>query len=45
MPRKCDFVKMGTRLIPKRTSNKMKTQRIQEDKKRRMQEWNKWLKG
>ena len=43
--RKCDFVKMGTRIIPKKTSDKLKTKRIMEERKRRAQEWNKWLRG
>ena len=43
--RKCDFVKMGTRIIPKKTSDKLKTKRILEERKRRAQEWNKWLRG
>ena len=43
--KKCDFVKMGSRIIPKRTSNKKKTKIILEERKRKIQEWNKWLKG
>ena len=43
--KKCDFVKMGTRIIPKKTSNKEKTEKILEDRKRRQKEWKTWLIG
>ena len=43
--KKCDFVKMGTRIIPKKTSNKEKTEKILEDRKRRQKEWKAWLIG
>ena len=38
----CDFVKMGTRIIPKKTSNKEKTKKILEDRNKRRKEWSKW---
>ena len=41
--RKCDLVKMGTRIIPKRTSDKKKTERILKDRNRRRKEWTTWL--
>ena len=43
--KKCDFVKMGSRIIPKRTSDKAKTKKILKDKKRREREWKTWLSG
>ena len=43
--KKCDFLKMGTRIIPKKTSNKEKTEKILEDRKRRQKEWKAWLIG
>ena len=43
--KKCDFVKMGSRIVPKKTSDKGKTARILEDKKRRQKEWKTWLIG
>ena len=38
----CDFVKMGTRIIPKKTSNKEKTKKILEYRNKRRKEWSKW---
>ena len=43
--KKCDFRRMGSRIIPKRTSDKKKTKEIQKDKKRREREWKTWLTG
>ena len=43
--KKCDFPKMGTRVIPKKTSDKLKTKKILEDRKRRENEWKAWLRG
>ena len=41
----CDFSKMGSRIIPKKTSDKEKTKNILEDKKRRAKQFNNWLYG
>ena len=43
--KKCDFRRMNSRIIPKRTSDKEKTKKIIEDKKRREHEWRMWLRG
>jgi hypothetical protein len=43
--KKCDFVRMGSRIIPKRTSDKKKTKRILEERDKRRKEWTTWLQG
>jgi len=43
--KKCDFRRMGSRIIPKKTSDKAKTKEILKDKKRREREWKMWLSG
>ena len=43
--KKCDFRKMGTRIIPKKTSDKEKTEKILKDKKKREKQFNNWLFG
>ena len=41
--KKCDFVKMGTKIIPRRTSDKEKTKKILEDRDKRKKAWREWL--
>ena len=41
--KKCDFPRMNSRIIPKKTSNKEKTKLILKDRKRRENEWKTWL--
>jgi hypothetical protein len=43
--KKCDFKRMDSRIIPKRTSNKEKTRKILENRKKREKEWKTWLTG
>jgi hypothetical protein len=46
---KCVFPKMGTRTHQLKKGEKRvdpkKTKQIENDRKKRLQEWNKWLKG
>jgi hypothetical protein len=46
---KCVFPKMGTRTHQLKKGEKRvdpeKTKQIEKDRKKRLQEWNKWLKG
>ena len=39
---KCDFSKMGTRIIPRKDVNVKKRNKIEKDKKKRMNEWREW---
>jgi len=39
---KCDFSKMGTRIIPKKGKNLKKIKKIAEDRKKRIDEFRKW---
>jgi hypothetical protein len=43
--KKCDFSRMGKKIIPKRTSDKELTKKIVEDQKKRKKEYNNWLFG
>ena len=40
--KRCTFVKMGTRILPKRGQNTKKLQRIEKAKKKRLKEWKSW---
>lgn len=44
---KCVFPKMGTKThqIKGKKTDPEKTKQIAKDRKKRLQEWNKWLKG
>jgi len=39
---KCDFSKMGTKIIPRKGVNVKKRNKIEKDKKKRMNEWREW---
>ena len=39
---KCDFPKMGTRILPKPGRHPERYKKIEKEKKKRMDEWRKW---